>query len=206
MGGAKISDKLQVIENLLPDVDLMLIGGGMCFTLLRAAGYEIGASLVEEDMVSVVAELLASAHGDKIVLPSDVVVADRFASDADTRIVPIRQIPDGWLGLDIGPESTNRFAGAIREAGSVFWNGPMGVFEWPAFMAGTAGVAEAVSESSGYTVVGGGDSVAAIRMLGLESTISHVSSGGGAGLAMLEGRTLPGVQPLLKNLDEGENP
>ena len=204
MGGAKISDKLPVIENLLPDVDLMLIGGGMCFTLLKAAGYEIGASLVEEEMVPVVADLLASDHGDKIVLPSDIVVANRFAPDADTRTVDVRDIPDGWLGLDIGPQSTRRFGGAVREAESVFWNGPMGVFEWDPFAAGTAGIAEAVSECSGYTVVGGGDSVAAIRMLGLESSIAHVSSGGGAGLAMLEGRVLPGVRPLLRNHDEGE--
>jgi len=204
MGGAKISDKLQVIERLLADVDLMLIGGGMCFTLLKAAGFEIGGSLVEDDMVGIVGDLLASEHGDKIVLPSDVVVADRFAADAEFRTVDVNSIPSGWLGLDIGPDSTRRFAGAIREAASVFWNGPMGVFEWEPFRLGTAGIASAVGESSGYTVVGGGDSVAAVRMLGTERSISHVSSGGGAGLAMLEGATLPGVAPLMRSIESGE--
>jgi phosphoglycerate kinase len=204
MGGAKISDKLKVIENLLPDVDLMLIGGGMCFTLLKAAGYEVGASLVEHDMVDVVARLLSSEHGDKIVLPTDIVAADRFARDAAVDTVDVNRIANDWMGLDIGPISTDRFAGAIREASSVFWNGPMGVFEWEAFRSGTAGVAHAVAASNGYTVVGGGDSVAAIRMLGVESLISHVSSGGGAGLAMLEGRMLPGVVPLMRHQDSGE--
>ncbi|MDA2978638.1 MAG: phosphoglycerate kinase [Actinomycetota bacterium] len=198
MGGAKISDKLPVIERLLPDVDLMLIGGGMCFTLLQAAGFEVGASLVEEDMVEVVERLLRSRHGDKIVLPTDVVVADRFTPDAEHETVDVNSIPDKWMGLDIGPDSTRRFAGAVKAAGSVFWNGPMGVFEWEPFRAGTEGIAEAISASNGYTVVGGGDSVAALRILGLGSSISHVSSGGGAGLAMLEGATLPGVAPLLR--------
>ena len=198
MGGAKISDKLPAIERLLPDVDLMLIGGGMCFTLLQAAGFEVGASLVEDDMVEDVERLLSSRHGDKIVLPTDVVVADRFAPDAEHETVGVNSIPDDWMGLDIGPRSTKRFGGAVRAAASVFWNGPMGVFEWEPFRAGTEGIAEAASASGGYTVVGGGDSVAALRMLGLESSISHVSSGGGAGLAMLEGVTLPGVVPLLR--------
>ncbi len=203
MGGAKISDKLHAIERLLPDVDLMLIGGGMCFTLLQAAGFEVGASLVEEGMVEVVERLLGSRHGDKIVLPTDVVVADRFAPDAAYTTVDVSAIPDDWMGLDIGPESTKRFAGAVREAASVFWNGPMGVFEWEPFRSGTEGIAEATAGSSGYTVVGGGDSVAAIRMLGLESSISHVSSGGGAGLVVLEGGTLPGVAPLLRPVTKG---
>ncbi|MEZ5176185.1 MAG: phosphoglycerate kinase [Acidimicrobiia bacterium] len=196
MGGAKVSDKLKVIENLLPDADLMLIGGGMCFTLLAAAGFEIGSSLVEHEMISSVERLLESDHGDRIVLPVDIVVADRFAADAEHAIVDVRQIPGSWMGLDIGPRSTERFAGAIREAESVFWNGPMGVFEWEPFRSGTEGIGRAVARSSGYTVVGGGDSVAAIRMLGLEDAVSHVSSGGGAGLAMLEGETLPGVAVL----------
>ncbi|KAA3634968.1 MAG: phosphoglycerate kinase [Armatimonadetes bacterium] len=204
MGGAKVSDKLKVIENLLPDVDLMLIGGGMCFTLLKAAGFRIGNSLVEEDMVPVVERLLESHHGEKIVLPVDIVESDAFSRTANTQIVDVNAIDDGWMGLDIGPRSTERFAGAVREAASVFWNGPMGVFEWEPFRAGTEGIAAAIAESTGYTVVGGGDSVAAIRMLGLESTISHVSSGGGAGLAMLGGAVLPGVAALMaKDHNEG---
>ncbi len=202
MGGAKISDKLKVIENLLPKVDLMLVGGGMCFTLLQAAGFTVGSSLVEEDMLDTVEQLLASEHGDKLVLPRDVVIADRFAADANTQVVPINAIPDGWMGLDIGPVTMKRFGGAAREAQAVFWNGPMGVFEWEPFRAGTEAVAAAVAASTGYTVIGGGDSVAAIRMLGMESDVAHVSSGGGAGLAMLEGSPLPGVEALKRSRDE----
>ena len=201
MGGSKISDKLKVIENLLPRVDLMVIGGGMCFTLLEAVGYEVGSSLVEEGMISTVERLLESEHGDKLVLPTDVVVADRFARDAEYRTVPVGSIPSGWMGLDIGPETVQRFGGALTEAESVFWNGPMGVFEWEHFRAGTEGIARAVAAGDGYTVIGGGDSVAAIRMLGIESEISHVSSGGGAGLAMLEGSKLPGLMALARSMD-----
>ena len=196
MGGAKVSDKLGVMRSLLPKVDLMLIGGGMCFTLLEAGGYEVGTSLVEESRIDEVKELLEGPEGSKIVLPADIVVADRFAADAERRVVPGTAIPEGWMGLDIGPETVRRFGGVIRSAESVFWNGPMGVFEWEAFRAGTAGVAEAVAECDGYTVVGGGDSVAALRMLGRERDVSHLSTGGGAGLAMLEGRTLPAVAAL----------
>ncbi len=198
MGGAKISDKLGVIENLLPKVDLMLIGGGMCFTLLQAAGYSVGGSLVEDSMLSTVADLLASEHGDKIVLPRDVVAADGFSADAPHAIVPVAEIPGNAMGLDIGPASTEQFATAIAEAEAVFWNGPMGVFEWEAFRSGTEGVADAVAACGGYTVIGGGDSVAAIRLLGRADDVSHVSSGGGAGLAMLEGRPLPGIEVLKK--------
>ncbi len=196
MGGAKISDKLPVIEHLLPKVDLMLIGGGMCFTLLAATGYSVGESLLEESMVDVVGALLDSEYGDKIVLPRDVVVADRFAADADTEIVGVSDIPKHGLGLDIGPETVAQFGEAIAGAESVFWNGPMGVFEWEKFRQGTAGVAEAVAACGGYTVVGGGDSVAAIRMLGKQDEVGHVSSGGGAGLKMLEGAVLPGIKVL----------
>jgi phosphoglycerate kinase len=196
MGGAKISDKLAVIENLLPKVDLMLIGGGMCFTLLQAAGYSVGNSLVEESMLGTVADLLASEHGDKILLPRDIVATDGFSADASHTIVPIAEIPGGTMGLDIGPATTEQFATAITEAESVFWNGPMGVFEWEAFRSGTEGVADAVAACDGYTVIGGGDSVAAIRLLGRGDDVSHVSSGGGAGLAMLEGSPLPGIQVL----------
>ncbi|MGD2052049.1 MAG: phosphoglycerate kinase, partial [Acidimicrobiia bacterium] len=196
LGGAKVSDKLGVMRQLLPRVDTMLVGGGMCFTLLAAKGFEVGSSLLEESMIDEVGSLLASEHGDKIVLPVDVVVADRFAADADHRVVPATEIPADMMGLDVGPETVSDFAAVVGSAASVFWNGPMGVFEWEAFRAGTAGVAQAVADSPGFTVIGGGDSVAAIRMLGLENEVSHVSSGGGAGLEMLEGKTLPGIAVL----------
>lgn len=198
MGGAKISDKLKVIENLLPKTDLMLIGGGMCFTLLKAAGFTVGDSLVEDEMLDTVHDLLRSEHGDKIVLPRDVVAAHGFAEDAEHVTVPVADIPDGWMGLDIGPVTVERFAGAASQAEAVFWNGPMGVFEWEAFRSGTEAVASAVAASPGYTVIGGGDSVAAIRMLGRENDVTHVSSGGGAGLTMLEGSPLPGVEALVR--------
>ena len=196
MGGAKISDKLKVIEHLLPKVDLMLIGGGMCFTLLHAAGYSVGDSLLEESMVATVGDLLRSEHGDKIVLPRDIVVADRFAADARVETVPVSKIPSHGIGLDIGPETVAQFSDAIEAAEAVFWNGPMGVFEWEAFRRGTEGVAKAMAASHGYTVIGGGDSVAAIRMLNMQDEVEHVSSGGGAGLAMLEGASLPGIAVL----------
>jgi phosphoglycerate kinase len=202
MGGAKISDKLGVIENLLPKVDLMLIGGGMCFTLLQASGYSVGKSLVEDSMLESVADLLASECGDKIVLPLDVVAAESFAADAAHETVAVSQIPSGSMGLDIGPRTIAQFTSAITEAESVFWNGPMGVFEWEAFRHGTEGVADAIASCDGYTVVGGGDSVAAIRLLGREGDVSHVSSGGGAGLAMLEGTPLPGIEVLKKMTDD----
>jgi phosphoglycerate kinase len=198
MGGAKISDKLGVIRNLLPQVDLMLIGGGMCFTLLQAAGYTVGDSLVEESMIGDVRDLLDSEHGDKIVLPTDIVVAESFAADAPHEVRPVNQIDPGTMGLDIGADTVVRFGGAIREAESVFWNGPMGVFEWEAFRSGTDGIADAVASCDGYTVVGGGDSVAALRLLGRQDDVSHVSSGGGAGLEMLEGAELPGIAALMK--------
>jgi phosphoglycerate kinase len=197
LGGAKVSDKLGVIKNLLPKVDLMLVGGGMCFTLLKAGGYEIGSSLVEEDRIDEVREILGSDGGGKIVLPSDIVAADRFAEDASHEVVPATGIPDDRMGLDIGPETVARFGAVVTSAASVFWNGPMGVFEWEAFRSGTEGVARAVAANDeGFTVIGGGDSVAAIRLLGLESEVSHVSSGGGAGLEMLEGTVLPGIAVL----------
>ncbi|MGA9596909.1 MAG: phosphoglycerate kinase [Acidimicrobiia bacterium] len=196
LGGAKISDKLAVMDHLLPRVDKMIVGGGMCFTLLRAQGYEVGNSLVEEAMIDVVGGLLAGENGAKILLPVDIVAAAGFAEDADHEVVAVGAIPAGAMGLDIGPASIERFRAVIDEAASVFWNGPMGVFEWEAFRTGTAGVAAALAETDGFTVVGGGDSVAAIRMLGREDQISHVSSGGGAGLEMLEGKVLPGIAAL----------
>ena len=196
LGGAKVSDKLDVIKHLLPTVDLMLVGGGMCFTLLKAGGYRVGDSLVEESMIDVVRQILDGPGGEKIVLPDDLVVADRFAADSAHEVVPGTAMPDGKMGLDIGPETIRRFGAVIEEAESVFWNGPMGVFEWEAFRNGTAGIAEAVASSGGYTVVGGGDSVAALRLLERDDEVSFVSSGGGAGLEILEGTNLPGIAAL----------
>ena len=196
LGGAKVSDKLAVMEHLLPKVDRMIVGGGMCFTLLRAQGYEVGKSLVEESMVEVVGGLLNGEYGHKILLPTDVVAAAEFAEDADHTVAPAAAIPAEMMGLDIGPESIAGFTSAIEDAESIFWNGPMGVFEWEAFRAGTAGVAAALAGTDGFTVIGGGDSVAAIRLLGREDQISHVSSGGGAGLELLEGKELPGIAAL----------
>jgi phosphoglycerate kinase len=196
LGGAKVSDKLGVIENLLPTTDVMLIGGGMCFTLMKAEGYEVGSSLVEEEMVETVRELLEGPHGDRIQLPLDIVIADRFAEDADHRVVDAEDMVEEWMGLDIGPKTVERFGGVIHGAGSVFWNGPMGVFEGPAFRVGTEAIARAMAGSPAFTAVGGGDSAAALRLLGLENEVSHLSTGGGAGLELLEGAELPGVKVL----------
>ena len=196
LGGAKISDKLGVVKALLPRTDAMLIGGGMCFTFMKADGQSIGASLVEDDMAEEVGDLLSGPDGNKIRLPSDVVIADRFAEDAEHRTISAGDIPDGWLGLDIGPDTAAEFAAIIATAKSVFWNGPMGVFEWEPFRAGTETIAQAVADCSGFTAVGGGDSAAALRVLGLEDEISHLSTGGGAGLELLEGADLPGIEVL----------
>ncbi|MBW0101491.1 phosphoglycerate kinase [Pseudonocardia sp. KRD291] len=197
LGGSKVSDKLAVIEALLPTVDRLLVGGGMCFTFLAARGHGVGSSLLESDQVESCRRLLESG---KIVLPTDVVVADRFAADADTRTVAVGEIPDGWMGLDIGPESVAAFAGEIGKARTVFWNGPMGVFEMAPFASGTRGVAQAIVDATtagAFSVVGGGDSAAAVRALGLpEGGFSHISTGGGASLEFLEGETLPGVAVL----------
>ena len=202
LGGAKVSDKLGVIRNLLPKVDLMLIGGGMCFTLLAADGYEIGSSLVEEEMLDEVKDILGTGSGDRIRLPSDLVAADRFAEDAAHQVVHRDRFPDDRMGLDIGPKTAAEFAGVISGSGSVFWNGPMGVFEWEAFRNGTETVARALAEHDGFSVVGGGDSVAALRMLGLTDGVSHLSTGGGAGLELLEGVELPGLKALKRWKDE----
>ena len=196
LGGAKVSDKLAVVESLLPRVDEMLIGGAMCFTFLKAAGGATGDSLVEDTMLETVNALMSGHDGSKLVLPVDVVAADHFAADAETRLVSSKEIPEGWIGMDIGPETSAKFAGSISEASSVLWNGPMGVFEWDGFRAGTASIARAMANSRGFTAVGGGDSVAALRLLGMEGEVSHVSTGGGAGLELLEGRVLPGVAVL----------
>jgi phosphoglycerate kinase len=201
LGGAKVSDKLGVIENLLPRVDSMLIGGGMCFTLLKAQGLEVGKSLVEGDQVEKLKAILSSGDGRKIVLPTDIVVADRFDAGANSKVVAAAAIPADWLGLDIGPETERTFAEMIERASSVFWNGPMGVFEWERFQAGTKAVAAALAACAGYTAVGGGDSAAALAELGLEDQVSHLSTGGGAGLEYLEGKELPGVAVLKKWAD-----
>jgi phosphoglycerate kinase len=176
----------------------MLIGGGMCFTLMAAQGMEVGRSLVEQAHLDPVREFLKSEHSGRITLPTDFVVADRFESDAPGRLVPADSIPKNAMGLDIGPETAASFGGIVRNARSVFWNGPMGVFEWEAFRHGTQTVANALAASSGFTAVGGGDSAAALRMLGLEDRVSHLSTGGGAGLEMLEGKELPGVAVLAR--------
>ncbi|GGQ51265.1 phosphoglycerate kinase [Couchioplanes azureus] len=196
LGGSKVSDKLAVIKALLPKVDKLLVGGGMCFTFLKAQGHEVGKSLLEEEMISTCAELLASAEG-RIVLPVDVVAATAFAADAEHDISDISEIPADRLGLDIGPRSVALFAEAIGSAKTVFWNGPMGVFELAPFAAGTRGVAEAITKIDGFSVVGGGDSAAAVRTLGIdESAFGHISTGGGASLEYLEGKTLPGLAAL----------
>lgn len=196
LGGAKVSDKLGVVKSLLPRVDILLVGGGMCFTLLAAEGYEIGGSLVEEDMIGEVRDVLSGPDGARVRLPVDIVEADRFAEDAAHRIVSSSNLDDDWMGLDIGPSTTAEFSGVVKGSGSVFWNGPMGVFEWEAFRDGTAGVAQSLAGHGGFTVVGGGDSVAAVRALGIENDISHVSTGGGASLEFVEGKTLPGLAAL----------
>ncbi|MEV0330576.1 phosphoglycerate kinase [Micromonospora echinospora] len=196
LGGSKVSDKLAVIEALLPKVDRLLIGGGMCFTFLKAQGHEVGTSLLEEEMVETCRNLLERSEG-KIMLPVDVVAADAFAPDAAHDTVRADGIPSHRLGLDIGPETVAGFAAALSGAKTVFWNGPMGVFEMPAFANGTRGVAEAITKTDAFTVVGGGDSAAAVRALGLdESSFGHISTGGGASLEYLEGKTLPGIAAL----------
>jgi phosphoglycerate kinase len=196
LGGSKVSDKLAVIEALLPTVDRLLIGGGMCFTFLKAQGLEVGTSLLEADMVQTCRSLLDRAPG-KIMLPVDVVAADAFAPDATHDTVRVDGIPSHRLGLDIGPETVAGFAAALSQAKTIFWNGPMGVFEMPAFANGTRGIAEAITKADAFSVVGGGDSAAAVRALGLDETsFGHISTGGGASLEYLEGKTLPGIAAL----------
>jgi phosphoglycerate kinase len=196
LGGSKVSDKLAVIESLLPKVDRLLVGGGMCFTFLAAQGHEVGDSLLEADQIDNCRRLLEES-GDKIVLPTDIVVAAEVADDSPTQTVAAESIPAGGKGLDIGPDSVKAFAAALTDAQTVFWNGPMGVFEVAPFAAGTKGVAQAVAASPGLSVVGGGDSAAAVRALGLDvNAFGHISTGGGASLEFLEGKELPGVAVL----------
>ncbi|MGW6727040.1 phosphoglycerate kinase [Nocardia sp. NPDC055029] len=199
LGGSKVSDKLAVIEALAPKVDTLVIGGGMCFTFLAAQGLSVGTSLLQAEMIDTCKSLL-ERFGDVLHLPVDIVAADKFAPDADSKTVASTEIPEGWMGLDIGPESVSRFAALLTEAKTVFWNGPMGVFEFEQFAAGTRGVAEAIVTATGkgaFTVVGGGDSAAAVRTLGLpDDGFSHISTGGGASLEYLEGKELPGISVL----------
>jgi phosphoglycerate kinase len=197
LGGSKVSDKLAVIESLLPKVDRLLVGGGMCFTFLAAAGHDVGESLLEPDQIDTVRGLLDTG---KIVVPNDIVVASDVSADAQTTTVAAEAIPPGQKGLDIGPQSVALFADELRGAKTVFWNGPMGVFEQAPFAAGTKGVASAIADlSHALTVVGGGDSAAAVRTLGIDETrFSHISTGGGASLEYLEGKTLPGLDVLLR--------
>ncbi len=196
IGGAKVSDKLKVIENLLPKVDKMLIGGGMAYTFVKAMGGKIGKSIHEDDFLETAKRLLEQ-FGSKIVLPSDTLAGDKFAADANTQIFATNAIPDDWEGMDIGPESQKVFAAALENAQTVFWNGPMGVFEFPAFASGTNAVAAALAKiQNAFTVVGGGDSVAAINETGYANKIDHISTGGGASLELLEGKILPGVAAL----------
>jgi phosphoglycerate kinase len=198
LGGKKVSDKIGVLRNLLERVDAVLVGGGMAYTFLRSQGYRVGRSLVEEDKVELARELIerARARGVQLWLPEDVVVAERPSPEVPRRVVPAGEIPEGWMGLDIGPRTAERFAGVIQGARLVVWNGPMGVFELEPFAAGTRAVAEAVARCPGTTVVGGGDTAAAVERFGLLERFDHVSTGGGASLEFLEGRELPGIRVL----------
>jgi phosphoglycerate kinase len=199
LGGSKVSDKLAVIESLAEKADSLVIGGGMCFTFLASQGVSVGTSLLEESMIDTCGKLLET-YGDVIHLPVDIVVAEKFAADSPPERVPADQIPEDKMGLDIGPGSVKRFTNLLSNAKTIFWNGPMGVFEFPAFADGTKGVAEAIvgaTEKGAFSVVGGGDSAAAVRQLGLpEDGFSHISTGGGASLEYLEGKTLPGIEVL----------
>ncbi len=198
LGGAKVSDKLGVLDNLLGKVDVLAVGGAMCFTFLASQGLSIGTSRVEHDQVDAVAGLVAAARdrGVEVILPTDVVVAPEFDAHAPATTVDADDMPDDQIGLDIGPATTAAIATAVGDAAQVFWNGPMGVFEWEAFAAGTRGVADAMAATDAFTVVGGGDSAAAIRSMGLADRVDHVSTGGGAALELLEGTDLPGVAVL----------
>ncbi len=198
LGGAKVSDKIGVINHLLQRVNSVVIGGGMANTFLKATGRSVGKSLVEEDNVDVAKDVLQRAEqlGVELMLPVDAVVADRMEAGAKPRIVSVDAIPDDQAIFDIGPESVKKFAEVLRRAGTIVWNGPMGVFEIPEFAEGTRGVAQAVAESTGFTLVGGGDSVAAVEQLGVADRITHISTGGGASLEFLEGKKLPGIAAL----------
>ncbi len=196
LGGAKVSDKIDVIDNLLHKADSVLIGGGMANTFFKAQGYELGDSLVEDDVLETARQLIARGS-DKLRLPVDVVIANAFDNDAEWKVIPTGSIPQGWRILDIGPETIQKYGKVIAKAGTVVWNGPMGVFEMPHFARGTFGIAEAVANSKAVSIVGGGDSVSAINQSGLSDRITHISTGGGASLEMLEGKELPGLAALM---------
>ena len=199
LGGAKISDKLDVIQNLLEKADKLLIGGGMPYTFIKAMGHDVGTSLLEEDKIPYCKEMLekSAQMGGKLVLPTDTVVADRFAADSESKIVSTDAIPEGWMGMSIGPETVKQYTETVRNAKTVVWNGPMGVFEFPAFAESTRAMAEALAEADAITIIGGGDSVAAVEQMGFADKITHISTGGGATLEFLAGKVLPGVACLL---------
>ena len=199
LGGAKVSDKIGVINNLLDKVDTLIIGGGMAYTFFRAAGHSVGTSLCEEDKLDLANEMVAkaAAKGVNFMIPVDNVVATEYDENAEHKIVNSDDIPDGWMGLDIGPKTRELFANAIKGAGTVVWNGPMGVSEWANFAAGTEAVAAAVADSGAISIIGGGDSAAAVEKLGFASRMTHISTGGGASLEFLEGKDLPGISCLL---------
>lgn len=198
IGGAKVKDKINVIDNLLDKVDNLIIGGGLAYTFIKAEGYEIGNSLLEEDKLELAREFMQKAKdkGVRFVLPKDVIVADEFSETADTKIVAVDNIPADWEALDIGPESRKEYEEIISKSKLVIWNGPMGVFEMNPFAGGTKEVARALAETEGYTIIGGGDSAAAVEQFGYAQEMNHVSTGGGASLEFMEGKTLPGVQAL----------
>ena len=198
MGGAKVGDKIKLIENLLNKVDTLLIGGGMAYTFLRAKGYEIGTSILDEDSIDLADKLMkdAESKGVNMLIPVDVVCASEFSNDADKKTVSADSIPADMMGMDIGPETVKLFAGEVAKAATVIWNGPMGVFEMPNFAVGTEEVAKALAASSAVTVIGGGDSAAAVKQFGLEDKMTHVSTGGGASMEFLEGKELPGIAVL----------
>ena len=199
LGGSKVSSKIGVINNLLEIADTIIIGGGMAYTFAAAQGGKIGTSLLEADWMDYANDMVKKAadKGVKLLLPVDTVVADAFAADANSQVVTSGQIPDGWMGLDIGPKTIELYSQAVADAGTVIWNGPMGVFEFPAFAKGTEAIAEALSKSNAITIVGGGDSAAAVEQLGYADKMTHISTGGGASLEFMEGKALPGVVCLL---------
>jgi phosphoglycerate kinase len=198
IGGAKVKDKIGVIDNLLEKVDNLIIGGGLAYTFVKAQGHEVGKSLLEEDKIDLAKEFMKKAEekGVNFVLPVDVVVADDFSENANTKVVPISKIPSDWEALDIGPETSAKYSQIVKDSKLIIWNGPMGVFEMNAFANGTKAVAEALANTDGYTVIGGGDSAAAVEKFGLAEKMDHVSTGGGASLEFMEGKTLPGVAAL----------
>ena len=198
LGGAKVSDKIGVINNLLEKIDTLIVGGGMAYTFFKAKGYNVGASLCEDDKVELAKEMLKKAEekGVKFLLPVDNKLGDKFAEDCGFCFADSDKIPDGWMGMDIGPKSIELFCNAVKDAGTVIWNGPMGVFEFPAFAEGTLEVAKAIAASGAISIIGGGDSVAAVTKLGFADQMTHISTGGGASLEFLEGLELPGIAAL----------